>query len=93
VREGEREGRVGGGGTCLRAKWPGSDNLHLTCTNMEKEKVDAALEGCLKAGITNIVALRGACLPPPPPRVVLYTETLSWTPTAQLNPWCPFRCF
>jgi len=40
-------------------KWGVNANLHLTCTNMEKEKVDAALEGCLKAGITNIVALRG----------------------------------
>ncbi|EGD79531.1 methylenetetrahydrofolate reductase [Salpingoeca rosetta] len=34
-------------------------NMHLTCTNMDKEKVDIALEGAKKAGIRNIVALRG----------------------------------
>jgi methylenetetrahydrofolate reductase (NADPH) len=34
-------------------------NLHLTCTNMEKEKIDKALAGCVEAGITNILALRG----------------------------------
>ena len=34
-------------------------NMHLTCTNMEKEKIDGALEGCAKAGIINILALRG----------------------------------
>jgi methylenetetrahydrofolate reductase (NADPH) len=33
--------------------------MHLTCTNMEKEKIDGALEGCAKAGIVNILALRG----------------------------------
>lgn len=34
-------------------------NMHLTCTNMDKEKVDAALESCKSAGLQNIVALRG----------------------------------
>jgi methylenetetrahydrofolate reductase (NADPH) len=34
-------------------------NLHLTCTNMEHEKIKEALDGCKAAGITNIVALRG----------------------------------
>jgi len=34
-------------------------NMHLTCTNMEAAKVDAALEGCKRGGIRNILALRG----------------------------------
>eukprot|EP00928_Gymnodinium_smaydae_P077328 TRINITY_DN6060_c0_g2_i2.p1 TRINITY_DN6060_c0_g2~~TRINITY_DN6060_c0_g2_i2.p1 ORF type:complete len:741 (-),score=168.93 TRINITY_DN6060_c0_g2_i2:824-3022(-) len=34
-------------------------NMHLTCTNMEKEKVDIALEESKKNGICNLVALRG----------------------------------
>ena len=34
-------------------------NMHLTCTNMEIEKIVGALSGCSTAGITNIVALRG----------------------------------
>ena len=34
-------------------------NMHLTCTNMEKQKVIDALTSCKEAGITNIVALRG----------------------------------
>jgi methylenetetrahydrofolate reductase (NADPH) len=34
-------------------------NMHLTCTNMEEQKVHDALAGCYAAGITNIVALRG----------------------------------
>merc|ERR1712137_116617 len=34
-------------------------NMHLTCTNQEKEKCDAGLAGAKKAGIKNIVALRG----------------------------------
>lgn len=33
--------------------------MHLTCTDMEKGKVDAALEEAYKAGCTNILALRG----------------------------------
>ena len=33
--------------------------MHLTCTDMGKEKVDAALEDAYKAGCTNILALRG----------------------------------
>jgi len=34
-------------------------NMHLTCTNMETEKVDSALSDCKKYGICNLVALRG----------------------------------
>lgn len=34
-------------------------NMHLTCTNMEKQKVIDALNDCKNVGITNIVALRG----------------------------------
>jgi len=34
-------------------------NMHLTCTNIEAEKVKEALETCKANGITNIVALRG----------------------------------
>jgi 5,10-methylenetetrahydrofolate reductase len=34
-------------------------NMHLTCTNMEVAKIDAALEGSKRASIRNIVALRG----------------------------------
>ena len=34
-------------------------NMHLTCTNMEKEKNDVALADCKKFGICNLVALRG----------------------------------
>ena len=33
--------------------------MHLTCTDMEKSKVDAALKEAYKAGCTNILALRG----------------------------------
>lgn len=34
-------------------------NMHLTCTNMEKSKIDGALAGAKAAGVRNIVALRG----------------------------------
>jgi len=34
-------------------------NMHLTCTNMEVQKIDAALQGCKEAGICNLLALRG----------------------------------
>ena len=34
-------------------------NMHVACTNMEKEKVDLALADCKKFGIRNLVALRG----------------------------------
>jgi methylenetetrahydrofolate reductase (NADPH) len=45
---------------CLVAKRMGFVvNMHLTCTNMDEGKVDAALIFCLKHGIRNIVALRG----------------------------------
>ncbi|OJJ82359.1 methylenetetrahydrofolate reductase (NAD(P)H) MET13 [Aspergillus glaucus CBS 516.65] len=33
--------------------------MHLTCTDMPREKVDAALHAAYKAGCTNILALRG----------------------------------
>lgn len=33
--------------------------MHLTCTDMEKEKVDNALKSAFEAGCTNILALRG----------------------------------
>ncbi|CAL3965218.1 unnamed protein product [Diplocarpon coronariae] len=33
--------------------------MHLTCTDMGREKVDAALKEAYKAGCTNILALRG----------------------------------
>jgi len=33
--------------------------MHLTCTNMPREKVDIALEAAKAAGISNILALRG----------------------------------
>ncbi|PWY71990.1 methylenetetrahydrofolate reductase 2 [Aspergillus eucalypticola CBS 122712] len=33
--------------------------MHLTCTDMPQEKVDAALQAAYKAGCTNILALRG----------------------------------
>ncbi|MCJ1464511.1 hypothetical protein MMC07_003124 [Pseudocyphellaria aurata] len=33
--------------------------MHLTCTDMEREKVDDALNEAYKAGCTNILALRG----------------------------------
>lgn len=33
--------------------------MHLTCTDMPREKVDAALDSAYKAGCTNILALRG----------------------------------
>ncbi|KAJ1939997.1 methylenetetrahydrofolate reductase 1, partial [Linderina macrospora] len=33
--------------------------LHLTCTNMDKSKLDSALEAAKNAGIQNILALRG----------------------------------
>eukprot|EP00993_Chasmostoma_nieuportense_P002105 NODE_2931_length_1061_cov_59.490364_g2797_i0.p1 GENE.NODE_2931_length_1061_cov_59.490364_g2797_i0~~NODE_2931_length_1061_cov_59.490364_g2797_i0.p1 ORF type:complete len:326 (+),score=81.95 NODE_2931_length_1061_cov_59.490364_g2797_i0:3-980(+) len=34
-------------------------NMHLTCTNMDAKKIDIALQGCVEAGISNVVALRG----------------------------------
>jgi len=42
----------------IQAKW-GVAQMHLTCTNMPIEKVQVALEEAKKAGIRNIVALRG----------------------------------
>jgi methylenetetrahydrofolate reductase (NADPH) len=33
--------------------------MHLTCTNMPREKIDIALEAAKQAGIQNILALRG----------------------------------
>jgi len=34
-------------------------NMHLTCTNMPREKLDHALVEAVKHGLTNILALRG----------------------------------
>lgn len=34
-------------------------NMHLTCTNMEEEKITSALSLCQQHGIDNILALRG----------------------------------
>ncbi|EEP77604.1 methylenetetrahydrofolate reductase 1 [Uncinocarpus reesii 1704] len=45
--------------------------MHLTCTDMPREKVDWALQSAYKAGCTNILALRGD-----PPR-----EKEAWAPT------------
>jgi methylenetetrahydrofolate reductase (NADPH) len=45
--------------------------MHLTCTNMPADKIDEALEAAKKAGLTNILALRGD--PPQGPGAV-------WTP-------------
>ena len=45
--------------------------MHLTCTDMEKSKVDWALQEAYRAGCTNILALRGD-----PPR-----EKEKWTAT------------
>ncbi|KAK9474714.1 methylenetetrahydrofolate reductase-domain-containing protein [Dipodascopsis tothii] len=44
--------------------------LHLTCTNMDRSLIDSVLAGAKKAGIRNILALRGD-----PPRGTEY-----WTP-------------
>ena len=33
--------------------------MHLTCTNMPVAQIDAALDACRAAGITNVLALRG----------------------------------
>ena len=46
---------------CIRAKrlHGAVPNMHLTCTNMESAKIDAALQGCREHGITNVLALRG----------------------------------
>ena len=46
---------------CIKAKeqWGAIPNMHLTCTNMETSKIEAALRGCREHGITNILALRG----------------------------------
>jgi methylenetetrahydrofolate reductase (NADPH) len=43
----------------VKKRYGMNPNMHLTCTNMEKQKVIDALAGCKAAGITNIVALRG----------------------------------
>lgn len=45
--------------TNLKMKSGLNPNMHLTCTNMERQKVVDALNGCKNVGITNIVALRG----------------------------------
>ncbi|EIW69857.1 hypothetical protein TREMEDRAFT_38541 [Tremella mesenterica DSM 1558] len=58
--------------------------LHLTCTNMPKEKVDDALSKCKEMGITNILALRGdpprseeyAVIPPTEPDLFQHADDL-----------------
>lgn len=45
--------------------------MHLTCTDMGKEKVDDALNGAYKSGCTNILALRGD----PPRQLEKWTMT------------------
>jgi len=45
--------------TASQAKHNVMVNMHLTCTNQVKEKCDFGLVGAKKAGICNIVALRG----------------------------------
>jgi methylenetetrahydrofolate reductase (NADPH) len=42
-----------------RTRFNLNPNMHLTCTNMEEQKIHDALAGCEAAGIRNIVALRG----------------------------------
>ncbi|OWZ69022.1 methylenetetrahydrofolate reductase [Cryptococcus neoformans] len=49
--------------------------LHLTCTNMPKDKVDFALRRCKDLGISNILALRGD-----PPREEEYAINPTSTP-------------
>ncbi|KAI5966027.1 MET12 [Candida theae] len=49
--------------------------LHLTCTNTNKEVIDAALKRAKENGIRNILALRGD-----PPRTEEY-----WTPNCQFK--------
>jgi methylenetetrahydrofolate reductase (NADPH) len=45
---------------CKRTKQAGTvPNMHLTCTNVDKQKIDEALATCKAAGITNLLALRG----------------------------------
>jgi methylenetetrahydrofolate reductase (NADPH) len=34
-------------------------NMHLTCTNMDHDKVDNAIKDCINLGVMNILALRG----------------------------------
>lgn len=46
---------------CVRTKLEvgATPNMHLTCTNMESEKIDVALARLKAAGISNVFALRG----------------------------------
>lgn len=53
-------------------------NMHLTCTNMEKETVHEALRKAKEAGIRNILALRGG----EPVRVTSSLVASSLRPTA-----------
>lgn len=43
----------------MRNEYGMEPNMHLTCTNMPEEKIDAALKGAQANKIRNIVALRG----------------------------------
>ncbi len=46
---------------CVKAiqKFQLNPNMHLTCTNMELDKIRTALDKCVQEGITNVLALRG----------------------------------
>jgi len=43
----------------IKTEFDLNPNMHLTCTNMDANKVTEALKGCKESGISNIVALRG----------------------------------
>lgn len=46
---------------CKKAKteYNTNPNMHITCTNVDRNTIDEALTTCKEAGITNILALRG----------------------------------
>ena len=46
---------------CKKAKteYNTNPNMHITCTNVDRNTIDDALKTCKEAGITNILALRG----------------------------------
>lgn len=46
---------------CKKAKteYGANPNMHITCTNVDRATIDAALVTCREAGIVNLLALRG----------------------------------
>ena len=42
-----------------KSEYGANPNMHITCTNVQRETIDAALVTCKEAGITNLLALRG----------------------------------